>query len=203
MFKTSLSLTLFGAALFNLPQPVDSDPVARLNDCIQQRFLGTRTFGISRVLPNRYHGVVQFQPENAAEAAAVDDLTRKGYQVAWFLAGRHVLDPAPPLSFPARYGLQGPAYMANMTAAIALPDHDELLAECRKAMAAFAGQSGNNGYDVRKGDWVVAMRPLRATNDNCVLCHTVGPGTLIRDDSHRPKSGDALGVAMYVYRHRQ
>jgi hypothetical protein len=203
-----LSLTIFAATymvasatLPPLSQPANTDPIARLDECIHQRFLGARTFGMSRILPNRYHGVVLFQPENAAERQVVADLTRKGYHVAVFLAGRHVLDTPSGFRSQARYGVQGPAFVANITAEVALPDRDALLADSRKAMQSFAAHDEHDsGYDVHEADWVVAMRPLRASNETCVMCHTVGPGTLVRDASRQVKLGDALGVAMYVYR---
>jgi len=199
-----ITLILLGAApaaAATLPRVVDPDPIAHLDECIQRRFLGTGAFGMSRVLPNRYHGVAQFQPEDATEQRVVSELTQKGYQVAIFLAGRHVLDTAPVGMPVGRFGLQGPAYVASTNSATALPDRDVLLAESRKAMQSFATKDEHYaGYEITRGSWTVAMRPLRASNERCVMCHTVGFGTLVRDSSRNPKLGDALGVAMYVYR---
>jgi hypothetical protein len=202
-----LSLTLIaGAFVFAsmgtippLSTPIDPDPIARLDECIQRRFLGIGAFGMARVLPNRYHGVVQFRSENAAEQQAVAELTEKGYHVALFLAGRHVLDQ--PSQYPSpRFGLQGPALVASLDAAVALPDRETLLAEGRKAMQSLVNDQNGSGYDVRQGNWVIAMRPLRASNETCVRCHTTGFGALIRDGNRHVELGDALGVAMYVYR---
>ena len=86
-----------------------------------------------------------------------------------------------------RFGLQGPAFITEETPS--LPDRADLLAEGRKALIDFATR---DGYDLRKGDWVAAMRPLRATGERCVQCHQFG--------NQRPKVGDALGAAMYIYR---
>jgi hypothetical protein len=195
-----LSITLLAATLLTPPSiPVTADPIAPLDECIQHRFLGATTFGMSRILPNRYHGVLQFRTENAAEQRVVADLAREGYQVAVFLAGRHVLDEPPAFASP-RYGLQGPAFIANVTSAASLPDRDTLLAEARRAVQSFVGNEAQESrLDAKLGDWVIAMRPLRASSEACVLCHTVGIGTFIRDDNHKPKLGDTLGVAMYVY----
>jgi len=199
-----LTLMLLGAvhaAAATLPKAVDLDPIAHLDECIQRRFLGTGAFGLGRVLPNRYHGVAQFQPEDATEQRVVTELAQKGYQVAVFLAGRHVLDTAPAGMPVGRFGLQGPAYVAGTSSATVLPDRELLLAESRKAMQSLAAQDEHSaGYEVTKGNWTVAVRPLRASNDRCVMCHTVGFGTLVRDSNRNPKLGDALGVAMYVYR---
>ena len=148
---------------------------------------------MGRILPNRYHGIAQFQPESAAEQQVVSELQRKGYQVALFLAGRHVLDTPSGSFVSPRYGLQGPAYMANVDKTAALPNRDDLLAESRRAMQS------PTGYDVRQGDWTLAIRPLRASNENCVRCHTSGFGTL-NQATPAPHLGDALGVVLYVYR---
>jgi hypothetical protein len=57
---------------------------------------------------------------------------------------------------------------------------------------ATIGQSP--GFDVKRGEWDVATRALRASNQGCIQCHTYG--------REEPKLGDALGVVIYVYRHR-
>jgi hypothetical protein len=143
LYLTLFAATLLAAAAGRVPvlsKAVDPDPIARLDDCIQRRFLGARAFGMSRVLPNRYHGIVQFQPENAVEQQVVADLTREGYQVALFLAGRHVLDTTPSNALILRlFGLQGPALISNITTATALPGREALLTEGRKAMQSLAG----------------------------------------------------------------
>jgi hypothetical protein len=69
-----------------------TEVLSGLDDCIQKRFLDTGAFGINRILP--LHGVRQFHPANAQERATVEDLERKGYEVALFLAGRQILRPA-------------------------------------------------------------------------------------------------------------
>jgi hypothetical protein len=191
-----LSFTLLTASLLSgaTLTTLTGDPIAPLNACIQQRFQDRNVFGMSRVLPNRAHGIRQFQPENPPEQKALTELRNNGYQVTLFLVGRYALDTPPGAGAMARYGLQGPAFMTAEPQD--LPDSAELLVEGRGALAAF---STRDGYDIRKREWVVAMRPLRATNEACVQCHSVGPA-MFRDEAHRPKLGDALGVAMYVYR---
>jgi len=204
--RNAISLTLMWlaaapAAAATLSKAVGPDPIAHLDECIQRRFLGTGAFGMGRVLPNRYHGVAQFQPEDATEERVVTELAQKGFQVTVFLAGRHVLD-TPPVGMPVgRFGLQGPAHITGTNSATALPDPEVLLAEGRKAMQSLASKEDHSaGYEINKGSWTVALRPLRASNERCVMCHTVGFGTLVRDRGRNPKLGDALGVAMYIYR---
>lgn len=170
------------------PEP---DELNRLNECIQRRFLARTTFGMQRILPDQFHGVHQFRPENATEQTVVNQLDQKGYQVALFLAGRNVLDvpsPAPALS-QYRYFVQGPAYITHLKNSDDLPRPETLFEESRTALAAF---NTGQGYDVQKGDWTVALRPLRATNQACVQCHNAYGA--------RVKMNEALGVVMYVYR---
>src|SRR5271169_5385146 len=87
-----LSLTLFSTALFATLNAPPDDPIAPLHECIQQRFQARTTFGMSRVLPYRAHGIRQFAPENATEVNVLTDLRTKGYQVALFLVGRYALE---------------------------------------------------------------------------------------------------------------
>jgi hypothetical protein len=124
---------------------------------------------MSRILPYQFHGIRRFQPENGTEQQAIIELTQRGYQVVLFLAGRHVLDTQPQPFASPRYGVQGPAFIAGITDTANLPGANELLTESRKAMLAFGKR---DGYDVRRGDWSIAMRPLRASNGSCIQCHT-------------------------------
>jgi hypothetical protein len=181
------------AAHFTLPLATpEPDELNRLDDCIQRRFLARTTFGMGRVLPDQFRGVRQFRPENADEQAVVNQLREKGYQVALYLAGRNVLtDPSRnPLLPSYRYAVQGPAYITHLEKPEELPRPDSLLEASRAALAAFnAGQAYRN---IQKGDWTVALRPLRASNEACVQCHNAAGAHV--------KISDALGVVMYVYK---
>lgn len=140
---------------------------------------------MSRIARPQYHRLRKFQPENATELAVVDQIRKKGYELAVFLAGRSVL------SAPLPMGVQGPALVTNLRDPEQLPASSALLPESRAALASF--QTGE-GYDIRIGDWTVAMRPLRASNEGCVACHAARTA---QSDVH---IGDALGVLMYVFK---
>src|SRR5258708_5081997 len=163
------------------------EELSRLNECIQARFLSRTSFGMSRIaLPSMaYHGLRMFRPENATELAVVDQIRKKGYELAVFLAGRSVL------STPLPMWVQGPALVTAVRDLRQLPGSDALPPESRTAVASF--QTGE-GYDVRMGDWTVAMRPLRASNDGCIACHTA------RTAQTGLGIWDALGVVMYIFR---
>jgi hypothetical protein len=171
------------------PEP---DELNRLDECIQRRFLARTTFGMGRILPNQFHGVRQFRPENATEQAVVNQLTQDYYQVALYLAGRNVLNvpSAAPNLARYRYAVQGPAYITPLNAE-ELPRPETLLEESRAALEGF---DNNHTYgNIQKGAWTVALRPLRASNEACVQCHNAAGAHV--------KMNDMLGVALYVYKH--
>lgn len=184
-----LSLSVLAAAAPpTIPNAVPNE-IARLDECIQIRFLDRKSFGMSRIAVPSIHGMRVFQPENPSEITIVDQLRLKGIEVAAYLVGRQALSPQPFLTPRAR--LQGPASI-TLLPDTRLPDEESL---CSDGKAALASIGQGSGIDTKKGDWSVAIRPLRASNQGCVQCHTTITGA--------PKLGDALGVVMYVYRHRE
>ena len=170
--------------------------LAELNDCIQHRFLNTGVFGMARILP--LHGIRQFRPDNETERNVLDLLKQQHYDVALFLAGRQILPPSNAsiggIAFiDPRTTVQGPAYITPSAANAELLKPADLVEEARVALASF---SSGEGYSIQKDGWTVMMRPLRATSQTCVQCHTIGTG----GKNAQLKIGDALGVVMYVYR---
>ncbi len=180
------------AAHLTLPLATDLPELNQLDECIQRRFFDRNAFGMERMAPLRVHGVRQFRPENVTEQRVVDQLEQEGYQVALFLAGRNVNATFRPESLlpQFRYGVQGPAQITRLRNPEELPRPETLLEESRTAIATFATRPG---YEVQKGDWTVALRPLRATNEACVQCHNASGAQV--------KMGDTLGVVMYAYKH--
>jgi hypothetical protein len=186
--RTLILTTLAAHLTLPVTTPAPSE-LNQLNDCIQRRFLARTAFGMQRILPNQFHGVRQFRPENAAEQAVVNQLGQDGYQVALYLAGRNVLSAASPnsLLLPYRYSVQGPAYITRVNPE-ELPRPEMLLEESRAAFIK------DQGYEIKNSGWTVALRPLRASNEACVQCHNAAGANV--------KMNDTLGVAMYVYKHR-
>jgi hypothetical protein len=181
-----LLMTLLPANARHLPSTrnPEFEEISRLNDCIQARFLSRTSFGMNRIAV-QLHGIRKFQPENSNEQAVVDGIRKKGYELAVFLAGRSLLSMDLPI------GVQGPAFVTNLRDPKQLPSSVMLLSDSRAALASF--QTGDV-YDIRMGDWTVAMRPLRASNGGCVGCHNPGASP------SGVQIGDALGVVMYVFR---
>jgi hypothetical protein len=203
---TLLTLTATLTAILSAATPPTirtTEPVeiTKLNECIQIRFLDRRSFGMARVAPLRRHGDLRtFVPENPAERALVEQIKEKGLEVAVFLVGRQALPAS--ASGVGRAGLQGPASV-TWNPEVALPDGAALLAEGKTALKTIGE---GKGYDVRKGEWTVAMRPLRASNEGCLGCHIYGPAVAaitMPGFTAAPKLGDTLGVVMYVYRRHE
>lgn len=189
-------------------KPNTPPEISRLDDYIQMRFLDRTTFGINRMggpmpttplepgVPFRMKvsprneaflsHMRMFRPENPTEQSVVDQLRQKGFEVAAYLIGHQALAETPVPT--PRAGLQGPVSITSRSDT-QFADETFLFSEGKKALASI-GQGP--GYDVKKGDWNMAIRPLRASNQTCIQCHTTVDGT--------PKLGDALGVVMYVYR---
>jgi len=189
-------------------RPANSDDLHALDECIQQRFLDIGPFGMSRVLPQAAHDVRQFRPKSGKEREAVAKLEQVGYEVAFYLGGRGILDRSTPvlpsassgLSNPWMFGVmgsrqavQGPAFITQLAHAADLPEPRALLQDARAALTSF---DKLDGAETRVNGWNVWMRPLRATTNACVACHTNGAG----GQNPGLKIGDALGVALYVSR---
>ncbi len=187
LLTVTATLTTLSAATLPIVKTTEPVEISRLNERIQARFLDRKSFGMSRIAVPRIHdGLRTFIPENPAEQILVEEMKKKGLEVTAFLVGRFALI-AP--EFPnGRTGLQGPAFI---TPAAQLPDTAPLFAEGKKALANIGD---GQGYDTKSAGWTVAIRPLRASSQGCISCHTT--------PNSSPKIGDALGVVMYVYRSR-
>ncbi|HEV8486775.1 MAG TPA: hypothetical protein VGV87_24740 [Blastocatellia bacterium] len=206
-----------GAAQQNLTkedgcEDADSRLLSLLDDCVQQRFKDIdKGFGFRRIIklgdtPHR------FKPENAKELKVVDELKTARLNVVLYLAGRRVLGEKPDATaIVSRRLVQGPAsitppdYYDNKD----LPRPDQLWDQSRRAMLAF---QGSNTYKFAVGKWNISARPVRATEQSCLDCHSAGstssiPLTRAEGPSElqitKPlRIGDPLGVVMYAYESR-
>ncbi len=183
-----LSITVLAFAAPPTIKIAAPSEITRLDEYIQSRFLDRKAFGMNRIA-TEFHGMRMFRPENPAELTVVDQLRQKGIEAAVFLVGREALAPSP---FPtSRARLQGPASI-TLLGGTRLPDKETIFSDGKAALDTIGQGSGS---DVKKGEWYFAMRPLRASNQACIQCHTTG--------SSAPRLGDALGVVIYVYRQRR
>jgi hypothetical protein len=179
--------------------------ISSLNDCIQARFRDVdEKFGLRRIAtpdetPHR------FRPENAREIEAVRALERSGMEVILYLTGRQVLGEKPQpatLTDDRAWGLiKGPVLItssASASAGVAAPKPMDLWDESARAMRVFEKA---DSYNFVRAGWNFTARPVRATEDICLRCHTgraralgipIGEGSTL-------KLGDAIGVVLYGY----
>ena len=168
------------------------DPIASLNRSIQERFKDVdKNFGLRRivVIGDTPH---QFRPESVSESSAVQELKDARLHVAFYLAGRRVLDREPHLTTKEptlldRRVIFGPIAVTDPELASELPDAISLIDESR---AAFHTLAKRERHDFDREGWKFTARAVRATGEQCLTCHR---GRTI---------GDPLGVVLYAHRSR-
>lgn len=184
----------------------DCSPVAALDQCVQQRFSAMERFGIRRVITFPFH-LQHFRPENEKEKNVIAELEKDGWTVSFYLVGRSVLGAKPDQSlwektagnYYSRKPINNPILLTKDAKIDDLPKPLELWEQTRKAMTAF---SGTDQYDFPVGKWQVAARPVRASQQACLQCHSQraetidGQGKVV---SQGLKVGDPLGAVLYVY----
>jgi hypothetical protein len=184
-----------------------SSPVEGLNYTLQERFRTLDGFGMARIPAVPQH-VYQFDPETPDEKAAVEDLRKHGWTVGLYLGGRGLLRP--PLSesewegagkHSTRRAISPPLVISGQTTPEGLPKPWELQAIGREALEASAR---SDRYKASLGRWSIDVRPIRANRAACFQCHTAegAPNSRQLGVGRQAdlKIGDALGVAIYVYR---
>jgi hypothetical protein len=159
--------------------------LAELNDCIQQRFMTVdKLFGYTRIAtPMSPH---RFLPETMKETEAVKTLEEARMDVVVYLAGRRVLRAR--TADTEWSGPKGPLQIANGSGQpLSAPAALDLWDESRDALLAFTtGRSYE--FASRVDGWAMIARPVRASGDECLKCHT------------SLRSGDPIGVVVYAYR---
>ncbi len=168
------------------------DPIASLNQAIQDRFKDVdKLFGLRRivVLGDTPH---QFRPETVTEFAVVREIDEAGLRVAMYVAGRRVLEREPDLTTKVPFELNrrvifGPVAVTNPAALAGLPEAVDLIDEARTAFRTLVRR---DRYDFEKADWTFTGRAIRASAKECLTCH--------KDRS----LGDPLGVVLYASRPR-
>lgn len=184
----------------------DCSPVAALDQCVQQRFGAMDRFGIRRVITFPFH-LQHFAPENEKEKNVIAELEKNGWTVSFYLAGRSVLAAKPDEAlwektvnnYYARKPINNPILLTKDAKIDDLPKPVELWEQTRKAMTAF---SRTDQYDFSTGKWQVTARPVRASQEACLKCHSQRAELVDGQDkvvSQGLKVGDPLGAVLYVY----
>jgi hypothetical protein len=164
------------------------DPIAVLNQIIQERFTEVdNTFGLRRIVvigdtPHR------FQPETVSEADAVRELDEAHLRVAMYMAGRRVLDVEPDLTTKVPFALNRRVIFGPIavTAAAALPPLPEAVDLIDESRLAFRTLERRERHDFERGGVRFTARAVRASSRTCLTCH--------KDR----KIGEPLGVVIYA-----
>jgi hypothetical protein len=194
----------------------NSHPLDALDREVQKRFHNVIGFGMARIGSQR-----RFAPETEEEKGAVRELKREGYRLGLYLAGRAILDDVPEKdryskvffgSTPAGQAFSGPIFLSS-SGMKGLPTAASLWDETRRALQSFA--AGEERYSFKSGEWDVETRPVRASEETCLKCHTarvefkvVTSETgekVVKSETKEdpPKLGDPLGVLVYAYRKKR
>ena len=152
--------------------------------------------------------VYRFDPETPDEKAVVEDLRKQGWAVGLYLGGRGLLRR--PLSEPeweeagehsTRRAISPPLVISGRATPEGLPKPWELQTIGREVLEASAR---SDRYKASLGRWSIDVRPIRANRAACFDCHAAeGPAGYRLPGMEKAvglQIGDALGVAIYVYR---
>jgi hypothetical protein len=195
----------------------NSHPLDALDREVQKRFHNVIGFGMARIAAQK-----KFEPETEEEKASVRELKREGYSVGLYLAGRAILNNVPEESrhsklyfgaSAAGQAFSGPIFLSS-AGMKELPTAASLWDETRRALQSFA--SGSERYAFKSGEWDVETRPVRASEESCLKCHTARAQlavVVVNEKGEKsveperkedpPKLGDPLGVLVYAYRKRR
>jgi hypothetical protein len=193
------------------PNPV---LIERLDHAIQKRFLETTSFGIARVTGNepiaiRSNHLPSFSPKDQEESDIIRGFLEGKWKVSLFLYGRRaeprMKNGNPEDRFEIRYRVNEPVPMIPGMSAKGLPKPQKLIEQMKQAFIDFQTPSSPNynSYEFESGDWSYVARPVRATSQSCLACHTDYviteklPGNQFK--FRKRTIGDANGVLVYGF----
>ena len=149
-----------------------------------------------------------FTPEGPAEIEAISALDEQHAQVGLYLFGAAIADSdAALLNYRA---LKGPAAMTRGTPRPnwyptlakpdgpkpdALPDWKAIYPLAQRAMKSF--HDGGAGFETKLDTWTIAARPVIASRERCVTCHSANKV------AGEVKLNQAIGGVLYAYRRVQ
>lgn len=184
--------------------PPSEDIVDSLDHAIQKRFHNVIGFGMDRIAREK-----KFVPETEEEKAAVKSLKEAKLKVGLYLAGRLAIEPKPNEHIWGEHGfprtISHPIFVSSKTKAKELPERLELWEQTQKAFTAFS--EGKEAYEFTVAQWDVKARPVRASDQSCLRCHTedyrmvsVGDhASTTESKGNKLQVGDPLGVLLYAY----
>ena len=190
------------------PEPATVD---RFDKAIQQRFLMEPSLGITRiapVFPPNPH-LREFYPRDDEERNRVADFVKNNWKVDLYLFGRRaqptVVDGKTQEEFTVNYRLNKPVSVTRDIKAKDLPKAEKLLDKVKVAFQEFQtpNSPNENHYEFSIGRWFYVARPVRASSESCLRCHTDYVITSkVKGDKYKfrkRKVGDVNGVLVYGF----
>ncbi len=185
------------------------DVANRLDAVIQQRFISIKDmFGMSRIIKLAGHDSVRFFPQTNEEKRSMGEIRAAGrtYVIGFQRVSRAVASPHNSQPMTGNPGAPFRTRGSNSQLAVLTwtdPSHvgrqdrkaseaaDRAMEPVYKSMETIADASleklaKGSVVDSEHGEWVLALRPVKASTAECLGCHS---------GSHK---GDTLGVMVYA-----
>ena len=180
---------------------------------VQQRFLHAPSFGIRRIMPvgplspeNPHFD--SFRPGTPDEVAAVSAFELNGWNAGIYLYGRKVTrrTDTKKEKYNIRYRLFDPIPVAGKLNKEDFPNPKNLVPAIKEAFVTFQKTGSPNENELRiEGDrWSYVMRPVRAVQQSCLVCHKdyvitdrLGNGKFT---ARKRRLGDANGILVYAFK---
>jgi hypothetical protein len=204
------------------PEATSLPNVDEFHSQMLRRFSDGKGFGMSRIVmwPTLGHhfrapigAKIDFKPENEQEVEIIERWTNEGWQTGLYVFGSMVRSE--PRGALLHRALKGPGVLNENTPRAELPDWKDVYPIAAEAMLRF--ESGAASHTARLNGWTLHARPVAATKQACVGCHTSGlVNGLVRnrkfaesaDGTYKElappatsmKVGDTLGGVIYMYR---
>jgi len=185
--------------------------IDRFDRAIQQRFLTQPFLGINRItppFPPNPH-LREFYPQNEEESNSVTHFMNNGWKVDLYLFGRRaqpkVVEGKQQNKFTINYRLNKPVTVTTDLKQSNLPAAKRLLNQVKVAFQEFQTPNSPNesSYEFSIGKWAYVARPVRASNESCLKCHSdyVITSTVANNQYtfRRRRVGDVNGVIVYGF----
>jgi len=185
----------------------DRSLINALNECLQKEFkqVGDR-FGMARMPIAGPHNSSLSYP---CSPETRDDFEAARLRVVTYLIGRSVLKERPQSTSTASadviaHGtIKGPfEVVPRLRRAPGMPEPLPGLEVWDESRRALLGFDTSEAFDFAKSGWQFAARPIRATEETCLNCHTRNGATLMSagvGGRNTLQIGDAVGLLLYGY----
>ena len=201
------------------PEATSLPNVDEFHSQMLRRFSDGKGFGMSRIvmwstLGHHFSAPLgakyDFKPENEREQAIIGRWSGEGWQTGLYVFGTSI--KTEPQSALFHRALKGPGVLNENTPRAELPAWADVYPVAAEAMLRF--ESGATSHTARVNGWTLHARPVTATKQACIDCHTgglvrFGTFTKLSDGTYKEaappptpviKAGDPIGGVLYLYR---